>query len=433
MSQERSDGPSARFYVGYALWLLFCVNALSYFDRSLLSLVLEDVKLEFGLSDTAAGFLSGFAISLFYGLLGIPMAWAADRWNRVRIMAWAITVWSLATSLTGAAGNFVQLVFARVMVGAGEAGGAPPVHSMTADLVPPARRSSALAFVTMGSSIGIALGAGYAGFMNDLAGWRMVFLLAGVPGVLLAVLIWLTLRDPARGASDPGGVAAVEPPYVLSDGLRRLAKTPGYMHIVLAISLTFLVSYGFSAWYPAFFVRTHELSTTTLGLWMMLAGGAAQLLGLYLGGVLGNRLFARSSDLRWALWVPMICMAAAQPFKIWALLVPDPWLALFLLLVPSVLNLVYVGPVFALMQQLVGVRLRSLATAVIMLCGSLIGTGLGPLATGLISDALQPAFNAESLRWSLIAMTAVYVWAIAHFWLAGRRLAPTPDAAAPAQ
>lgn len=399
----------SKAYVSCALFLLFCVNTLSYFDRTLLAVVLNDVKLEFELSDTEAGLLSGLAFALFYGLLGIPMAWAADRWNRVKLIAGSVLTWSLATSATGLTQSGLHLLLARALVGAGEAGGAPPSHSLVGDYVPPARRSMALAFITMGSSVGVAFGYGYAGLVNEWFGWRTVFLWAGLPGVLLALILLSSLREPQRGRHDPGGVASAAASIPFATGVARLFSSPTYAYIVIALSLTFVLINGLAAWLPTFFVRTHEMATGQIGLWLMITGGAAQVAGLWLGGVIGNLVLSRGWDPRWALWTPAIGMAIALPLLIVALWSDDPITAMILMMGPSLLNLLYVGPVFAMVQQIAGARLRGLASAIIILAGSLIGSGLGPLFIGMLSDAMTPSFGADALKFSMMAAGSVYL------------------------
>jgi MFS family permease len=331
------------------------------------------------------------------------------------IVSLSLFVWSAMTALCGLATSFTQLFLARIGVGIGEAGCSPAAHSMIADSFPPERRASAFGIYSLGIPIGAAFGVFAGGWINEWFGWRTAFLVVGLPGVALAVVAQLTLREPPRvaHASDPPSAAVVA---------RHLWALRSFRHLSLAGSLHALVAYGVATWNAAFLMRMHGMGTGEAGSWLaglaLVAGG----LGTYAGGVLTDRLWR--SDTRWSLWLPGISILGAAPFSVGFYLLPDTLTALACAAPATLLGATYLAPTFATTQALATPRMRAAASAVLLFLLNLIGMGLGPLAVGAASDFLARAagLGDASLRWALLLVTLVNFWAAAHYFLGARTL-----------
>ncbi|MBW2345305.1 MAG: MFS transporter, partial [Deltaproteobacteria bacterium] len=299
-------------YRRYVLILLLIVYIFNFIDRQIVAILLPEIKAELGLSDSQLGLLTGFAFALFYVTFGIPIANLADRKRRVPIIAGAVAIWSGMTALCGLAQNFVHLLIARIGVGVGEAGCTPPAHSLIADYFPPNRRAMALAVYSMGTAVGGGLGLFFGGWMSDTVGWRMAFIFVGLPGLLLAVFVWLTIKEPPRGYADGVDRSTVKENIPLHDGIRILLKNPCFRHITIATAYISLMGYGFANWIPSFFSRNFGAAATeigaALGLVNVLGGGA----GILLGGYLGDKLASR--DPRRLVDIPFIIPIFGLPF-----------------------------------------------------------------------------------------------------------------------
>lgn len=393
----------------YTLGLLVVVYVFNFVDRSILAILQESIKADLGLSDSQLGWLQGFAFAFLYSTLGIPIARWADRSARSRIIALAILVWSGMTALTGFARNFAEIFLARVGVGVGEAGCSPPAHSLISDYFPPERRATALAIYSLGIPIGSAIGTFAGGWINELFDWRTAFLVVGLPGVLLALLVRLTLREPTRGYWEAQAKKRSEsqPRESVGAVLRHMIGLRSFLHLAFAGSLHAFYGYGAAAFVPSFFIRVHELKTGALGTFM--------------GGYLSDRL-ART-DARWYAWVPALSTAVGIPFAFLFYLWPDGRVALMLYALPAVLGGMYLGPTFAMTQALAPPHMRAMASAVLLFILNMIGMGLGPMAVGMLSDFLAPRFGIESIRWSLlIIVVGCAGWSVIHYLLAGRTL-----------
>lgn len=406
-------------YKRYVLGLLAIVYVFNFMDRQILAILLEPIKQEMLLSDTQLGLLSGIVFALFYVTLGIPIARLADRRSRVNIISISIFLWSLMTALSGFATNFTQLLLARVGVGVGEAGCTPPSHSLISDYYAKEQRSSALGIYSLGMPIGGFLGILAGGWIAQIYGWRAAFLVVGIPGLLLALLVKLTLREPERGSADGQQQAAATVPPV-REVLRFLIQRKSFVHITLATSLLAFTGFASASWIPPFLIRSHGMGLGELGTALAVLtviGGVAGTLG---GGFLGDRLMKR--DVRWSVWMPVIVMLIGVPFSIAGLLVENRYLALGLWLVPTLSYYVYVGPVMALIQRLVGIRIRAMSVAIFFFCTNLIGMGCGPLVIGFLSDFTRRYFAQDSLRYSLMIASLFMVWASLHYLLAARSM-----------
>jgi predicted MFS family arabinose efflux permease len=398
-------------YQWYALGVLFVVYVFNFIDRSVLALLAQSIKDDLQISDTALGLLSGLAFAVFYTALGIPIARLADKGNRRNILVVCLSIWSAMTALCGLAHSYTYLLLARIGVAVGEAGGSPPAHSMISDMFPQHRRATALGIYALGIPVGSMIGALAGGWMNDAFDWRTAFMLVGLPGLLLAVLVRLTLREPPRGISEPVRVVAGAAPPI-GDVFRLLWQRPSFRWLSISAGFQAFVSYGAGAWIPPMFERTHGWSSTQIGtalFWL----GFASVIGTFAGGWFGDRLGRR--DVRWYMWLPAMTTLAWLPFQVFAYLTSDPSLAFWVMAIPNVLGSYWLAPVFSLTQGLVGLRMRAVAASIMLFVLNIIGMGLGPGFVGVLSDLLDAhtSLGVDSLRWSLVislafAFVAVY-------------------------
>jgi predicted MFS family arabinose efflux permease len=402
----------------YALSILVVVYTFNFIDRQILSILLEPIKADLGLSDTQLGLLTGFAFAAFYATLGIPIARYADRSNRRNLIALALAVWSGMTALSGLAQNYWHLLLARIGVGVGEAGCSPPAHSMIADYYPAERRSTALGIYSLGIPVGILFGFMAGGWINEFFGWRMAFFVVGLPGIALAVLVRLSVREPSRGMSEGRTVSGDQPGIMETFGY--LWQKRSFRHLAFGAALTAFVGYGVVTWVPSFLIRSHGMQTGEVGTWLGLILGIPGGIGIALGGYLADRFGAR--DHRWFLWVVTVALLVAAPFSIGVYVAASPYWALLLLVIPVALGNFYQATTFAQTQGLAPLRMRAVAAAVLLFIINIIGLGLGPQFTGVLSDLLNPRFGVESLRWSLLICSLVNIWAAYHYFVAGKLL-----------
>jgi len=400
--------------------VLVVVYTFNFIDRQILSILIESIKADLALSDQALGFLSGFAFAAFYATLGIPIARWADRGNRRNLISLALAVWSGMTALCGLAQNFWQLALARIGVGIGEAGCSPPAHSLISDYYPPQQRATALGIYALGIPFGIMFGLFIGGWINEAFGWRKAFFVVGIPGLLLALLVRYTLPEPERGQSELRSADAADQPG-MGETFRFLARRPAFVHIALGGALAAFVGYGVVSWFPAFLIRTHGMSTSEIGLWFGLAMGIGGGIGMFAGGWAADRYGAR--DTRWYLWTVTVAMLIAVPFGAAAYFSSDPHLAMVLFLPAIFAANFWQATSFAQAQSLVRLRMRAMASAILLFVANIIGLGAGPWAVGLVSDLLAPRYGADSLRWSLFIFGAVNFWVAWHFYAGGKHLA----------
>lgn len=407
-------------YRTYALVLLTVVYTANYVDRQILSILLEPIKVDLSLSDTQLGLLFT-TFGIFYATLGLPIAMLADRTNRRNVITAAMTIFSGMTAACYFVTSFWQLMVARILVGVGEAGSSPPSHSMIADMYEPKTRATALAIFSLGVNIGIFIGFLVGGYVAAWYGWRVAFLVVGLPGLALAVLVRLTLKEPPRGHSEgrvSGGDAENAP--TIGEVLRFLLSQPSFRHIAIGATLVSFVGYGAVAWLPPFLIRSHGMSVGDVGLALSLIIGISGGLGTFGAGVLADRLGQK--DVRWYMWVIAIAGAATFPFGFAVYLVDDLSLALGLFIVPAAAGSLYLGPSLAMTQGLARLKMRAAASALLLFILNIIGLGLGPQAVGIVSDLLEPSYGAESLRYALLAMTPLGLWGALHFLLAAKSL-----------
>ncbi len=424
-------------YRSYVLGILILVYTFNFIDRQILGVLAIPIQAEFQVSDTQMGLMRGVAFAIFYSLLGVPIAWLADRKNRVWIMTIALTAWSIMTAVCGLTQNAVQLFLARLGVGVGEAGGVAPAYSIISDYFPPERRARALAIYSFGIPIGSAIGIIFAGIITTILDWRAAFIILGLAGVLLAPLFRMTLREPTRGAQDKPGtkVSAAS----VSEVLSTLVRKRSFWFLSTGAAFSSMMGYGLFAWMPAFLSRSYPEALPEFFSWaegwlipngagvvlyasyfygaIVLVGGV---LGIWLGGELGDRLGGRRKS-AYAL-VPAIAFLAATPFFVLGVLSQSLTLSFFVFMVPTALSLAWLGPVLSAFQHIVPPNMRATASAVFLLINNLIGIGVGDLAIGAMSDGLSEAFGEESLRYSILAGTSFYIVAAGLLLIAARFL-----------
>ncbi len=409
--------------VRVTLWILLVVYILNFIDRQIVNILAEPIARDLALSDTQIGLMTGLAFALFYTVLGIPIARLADRTStsRPKVIALALGTWSAMTALCGLAQNFAQLLLARIGVGVGEAGCTPPAHSLISDLVPPEKRASALAFYSLGIPIGTLMGMLIGGTLADNVGWREAFVIVGLPGVALALVVWFVLKDP-RHADAAAVLRAQSQPAALplGEALREVLGSRAFLLLLCAGSAASFLAYGKTTWTTIFFQRTHDLTPGQVGLWFGLIGGVGGILGTSLGGYLADRFGAINR--RHVLSAPAIGMALAVPLALAAYHAPSWPLALMLLFVPTVCNSFYYGPTYSAAQGLVPFRARAIAAATLLFFQNLIGLGLGPLFFGMLSDWLQPTYGADSVRYVLYGAAVLGLVPAFFFWRCGLRL-----------
>ena len=405
-------------YRWYVLSVLTLGYIFNFIDRQILSILLEPIKQDLGLSDSALGLLTGFAFALFYATLGIPIARYADKGNRRNLIALALAIWSAMTALSGIAQNFWQLLAARIGVGVGEAGCSPPAHSMIADYFPAHKRATALGIYSLGIPVGILFGFLAGGWLNEFFGWRVAFFVVGVPGILLAILVRYTLREPARGMAE-GRVDQVEQPGI-KETFQFMWRKRSFRHLAFGGALTAFVGYGVVTWVPSFLIRSHGMETGEVGTWLGLILGIPGGIGIALGGYMADKLGAR--DTRWYLWIVSVALLAGVPFAFGVYLSDSALAALLFLIMPIALGNFYQATTFSQTQGLATLRMRSVAAAVLLFILNIIGLGAGPQAVGIVSDLLNPTYGQESLRYSLLIFSFVNIWSAYHYYVAGKYL-----------
>lgn len=409
----------------YAISLLTAIFALNFLDRQIVTILAGQIKAEMGLSDTQIGLISGLAFALFYALLGLPVAMLAERFNRVWIIAGSAGLWSVMTALCGATMNFGQLFLARLGVGIGEAGCIPSSHALIADTVDPARRASALSLFSLGIPIGTLLGMVMGGWIAAEYGWRAAFLVAGLPGIALAVLLVLTVRDPQHGGKWRAPVTDTAPPSppALWSAISGLLAIPSYRQVLVAGTLASMASFGITAFLGLYVQTRYGLTLPQTGLLLGLVIGIAGGIGSAAGGMLVDQLGTRTAHAN----VPALAMLVTAPCLAGALLVDNPVIALILFALGTAASTLWYGPTFGLFQGVSGPSRRAVAIAFFTLSANLIGLGLGPTLIGIASDSLkglcEPACPTPfdlPLEIALTLATLLYLWSALNYRAAAR-------------
>ena len=416
-SPARTLGNAYRYYVVGIIWL---VMLLRFVDWQIVGVLLESLRREFKVSDTQLGFLSGTAFALFYTVLGLPIAWLADRYSRRNIIAACLAMWSGMTALFGMAGSFTGLLLARVGVSIGEAGGQPPSHSLISDYFPARQRSTVFAFLACAAPAGVFAGYLIGGAINAWLGWRATVMVIGLFGLAVAALLFLTVREPVRGGIDGRtGVSAAS----VKETARYLWSKRSYRHFVSGASIATLGAVGSGVWIISFFVRVHGMTPLQASTWIACVYGIGGVIGALTGGAMADRLAKSRSDARWHGWIPAIAMIAIVPFCIFVYLWPNPITALLVHTGNTFLLHAWMGPCYGTVQTIAGPSRRAMASAVNVFAVNLIALGLGPLLVGAMSDYFNATFGETALRYSILTLVLVtFPWAALHFLLAARTL-----------
>lgn len=435
------DGSQER----YPVWMmaaLMLVSLSSFVDRVIVATLGPAIKDDLGLSDTQFGLLTGLAFALFYTAAGIPMARLADRYNRVRLLAVATTFWSIMTMLSGYAANFAQLLLLRIGVGIGESAATPSIHSMVSDRFPRHKRATALAVVTVGVSVGTLLGGFGGGWLGEHLGWRQAFLIVGAPGIVLAVVLFFTLKEQPRGRFDDPAQQIGEMPS-LAAVLRTLRTKPAFFNMAFACGLVSFVNFGILLFLPIYFGRAYDMSMTQAGLLFGITTGLSNGLGTLLGGLGAD--WAGKRDERWYAWLPALTLMIAAPLYMIGLSLPTWQMALPVVVVAATLAFTFYGPTFGAVHNMVEPRMRATASAIIIFFQNLVGLGLGPLFVGFLSDKIAArlfegdyatqcvrtaaikvtqcaAAGSTGIRYAMTACALVALWAAFHYWKAARTL-----------
>jgi predicted MFS family arabinose efflux permease len=431
-------GHGAASYRAYVLGALLVVYTFNFIDRVVIAIIQEPIKHEFALSDFQLGLLGGPAFAVLYTFLGIPIARLAERKNRMTILSICLAIWSAMTALCGFANSYAMLLLARIGVSVGEAGCTPPAQSVISDYFPAKSRATAISIYALGVPVGSMLAAIGGGWLAQEFGWRSAFLILGLPGLLLAVIVKLTVREPPRATS---ATAAEAPGFAAA--FRELARKPTFWHVALGSALASFVGYGVGQYLNSFLMRTHGLTLLESSRLTGIVLGVAAAFGTFMAGYLADRLVKRHPNA--LAWLPALGFFIATPFYLAGYMMPNLWAAMPLLVVGAVTHYFYLGCMYATTQGIVQPRLRATATAVLLFIVNLLGYGLGPPVIGQLSDMLanmkladvglsldlckagadQIACAAGSefgLRWAIFIGLFGYLWAGLHFLLAWRTL-----------
>ena len=406
-------------YLNYVLVMLTLVYVFNFADRQILVILQESIKEEFQLSDTELGLLSGFIFAIFYVVLGIPIARYADNGNRRNIVAGSLGLWSIMTSISGFAGNFIQLLLARIGVGVGQAGESPAAHAMISDYFPLEKRSTALSIYSMGLYIGILIAFLMGGYLNQHYGWRTAFLVMGVPGIIFSLVFYVTVKEPKKGATDVRESTSGKT-YSLNTALKLLFSNSIFLYLAIAIALHMFCIFALLNWTPSFLSRLHGMKNINIGVSLGLIFGVSGAIGTYVRKILTDRLGKR--DKRHHLKVPAYSILISILFTAGALFFQNNYLTLFCLGVSAFLQSMYLGPFIAVAHSLVPSSMRAFNSALVLFMLNLFGLGFGPLVVGIISDLLQPSLGIESLRWALSIILLVNIISAALFFGAAKKI-----------
>lgn len=463
-------------YRGYVLFSLLIVYIFNFIDRSIFAILTEPMRNSLQLEDWHMGILGGLAFAIFYTTLGIPIARVAERRSRMLIIVISLTLWSLMTVLCGFAVSFMTLFLFRMLVGVGEAGCTPPAQSVIADYFKPSSRATAASIYALGVPLGGMLAGLAGGPINDyvtghnvhallgsmgmgwaqnmiewknVEGWRIAFVAVGLPGVLFAIIIALTVKEPPRGYSDPPGAVKVEKES-FGTALTVLMQKPTYVHVVLGAAVASFAGYGIAQFSTSFLMRVHKLSLSEAALIFSLVLGLMAALGVFLSGFLADKLSKRHP--RALSWMPALGMGLSVPLYWMGYLSPSIPLMLPPLMLAATLHYFYLGPMYAVSAGVVDARTRATSVAITLFAVNLIGIGLGPTIAGFLSTWLKTLFldghglgltldackaavdltaeqvaactksDAGGVKWAIVIFTTLYGWAAVHYLIAGKTL-----------
>jgi MFS family permease len=463
-AHDQITGYGTKRYRTYVLSSLTLIYIMNFVDRGLLAVVGPELVPELGLSDTQFGLLTGFGFALLYTIVGIPLARYADAANRVWIMTVCIALWSFMTMLCGLAteitigsitiGAFWVLLMCRVGVGIGEAGCTPPANSLIADYYAPRDRSQALGVYAMGVTLGGMFANLIGGWVTDAFDWRTAFIVVGLPGLLIAVIFKLTVKEPPRGFTDPKGTQSNEP-VSLREAIRELTTKPAFWLMTGGATVAAFCGYGISSFQSIFLVRTHEITTGEAAIWINTPVSLSAAIGTFATGWLATRLYKKHPGA--IAWLPAAGLALSVPFYVFAFTTESLLFAAIGLIIGGFVKYGYIAAQYTIGQGVVSMRVRAMATAVLLFIANLIGYGFGPLfigftsdiffvsgaaelgvaaeeltrnqcqprAIGALSESLQNvcgAVYAQSLQSAMVIMALLYAFSSLFFFLTWRRL-----------
>ena len=411
--QQTTYSPAYRRYV---LFILTGVYTFNFIDRQILVILQEPIKAELDLSDTQLGLLTGLAFALLYVTLGLPIARYADSNNRKNIVSISLVVWSAMTAVSGLAQNFTQLLLARIGVGVGEAGGSPPSHSIISDYFEPEKRATALSIYSSGVYLGIFLGFVVGGVIAQNYGWRMALYSLGIPGILYALLVWITVKEPIRGRTDKTNAKTT--PYTFQEVVRTLFGKKTFVFVALATGFQAFNNYGVGNWLPSFLGRVHEMELQTIGITLGIIAAIGGGLGTFMGGYLTDRL--RKRNIRWYCWLPAIAILFNMLPASLVFFGANVQFVLGTLLISYFLSALYLGPSIAITHSLVPAQMRAFASAVLFFILNIIGLGLGPFVIGLLSDLLEPSYGKEAIRYAYLVTFPIGLIAATLFYFGAK-------------
>lgn len=401
-SEDQVPGYGSKRYRTYLLLALTLIYIMNFVDRGLLAVVGPDLVPELGISDTQFGLLTGFGFALLYTIVGIPLARLADSANRVWIMSVCVALWSLMTALCGLAtevtigsltiGAFWVLLACRVGVGIGEAGCTPPANSLIADYYAPQDRSQALGVYAMGVTLGTMFANLIGGWVTDAFDWRTAFFVVGLPGLLIAVVFKLTIKEPPRGYTDPPGTPTQDK-VELRDAIREISAKPAFWWMTAGATIAAFCGYGISSFQSIFLVRTHGITTGEAAIWINTPVSLSAAIGTFATGWLATRLYKKYPGA--IAWVPAIGLALSVPFYLFAFTTDNLLFAAVGLVIGGFVKYGYITAQYTIGQGVVSMRVRAMATAVLLFVANLIGYGFGPLFIGAISDIFFTSGAAE--------------------------------------
>lgn len=399
---DQVTGFGTNRYRTYVLGSLTLIYIMNFVDRGLLAVVGPDLVPELGISDTQFGLLTGFGFALLYTIVGIPLARYADAAHRVWIMTVCVALWSLMTVLCGLAteitvgsvtiGAFWVLLMCRVGVGIGEAGCTPPANSLIADYYVPRDRSQALGVYAMGVTLGGMFANLIGGWVTDVFDWRTAFFVVGLPGLLIAVVFKLTVKEPPRGFTDPQGTQSNEP-VTLREAIRELTTKPAFWLMTAGATVAAFCGYGISSFQSIFLVRAHEITTGEAAIWINTPVGLSSAIGTFATGWLATRLYKKHPGA--IAWMPAAGLALSIPFYVFAFTTESLLFAAIGLIIGGFVKYGYIAAQYTIGQGVVSMRVRAMATAVLLFIANLIGYGCGPLFIGFTSDIFFVSGAAE--------------------------------------
>ncbi len=438
-------------YRGWVLLLIFATMACNYIDRSIVKVLAQPIKLEFHLSDLQLGLMTGLAFAMLYIFLGVPIASLSERRSRVNIITAAVAVWSVMTALCGLAGSFTQLLLCRLGVGVGESGAAPPSQSLISDYFPPHQRASAISIHSLGIATGGLLGAVIGGVAGQAWGWRVALMVVGVPGLMLAVLFKLTVKEPPRGWSDPARTAraADGPTPSMWQAARRLFTNATFLNLAAGAGIANFAIQGIGAFDASYFVRRFDISLAQVGLVVGTVGGLSTAVGMLTGGFTTD--WIARNDRRWYVWLPAAGVAITGPLYAIAFL-QQTWIASAVVLaLPGLFLYLFHAPAQAVLHNMSHPRMRATAISLYMVVTATLGLALGPVGVGFAADQIAArrfagagAFtamcpggaapkgagavlhaachdaSAQGVQYAMIGACALFAWSALHFLLAGR-------------